>query len=221
MSVLPCNVAGAANGAQGVQRQGTRRDRCLSSKAHTWSAGRCACAESGHRTRIYISRGNRYRVANAQDLVAYRSEASGDLRTPIVDKKGVIRHVHPGMEYHDAEPGSGHEHCDRDMAGIREVVAKLLAEQSSSRLLTAPGVQDPQKRRRSDECGDHTDGQLGWTQDRARYGVAYQQKCTSRKKRRRQQASVRTTRERSNQVRNKQADESHGTRHGHRCCGQH
>jgi peroxiredoxin len=54
-----------------------------------------------------------------------RPATSGTL---IVDKKGVIRHVHPGMEYHDAEPGSGHDHCHRDMAGIREAVAKLLAE---------------------------------------------------------------------------------------------
>jgi peroxiredoxin len=54
-----------------------------------------------------------------------RPATSGTL---IVDKKGVIRHVHPGMEYHDTEPGSGHDHCQRDMAGIREAVTGLLAE---------------------------------------------------------------------------------------------
>lgn len=48
--------------------------------------------------------------------------------TFIVDKAGIIRFVHPGMEYHDADGREGHEMCGSDMAGIRATIEGLLAE---------------------------------------------------------------------------------------------
>jgi len=46
----------------------------------------------------------------------------------LLDKTGVIRFVHPGMEYHDADGQAGHEMCATDMATIRATIEQLLAE---------------------------------------------------------------------------------------------
>lgn len=47
----------------------------------------------------------------------------------VVDKKGVIRYVHPGGEFHDAVAGApGHERCERDYREIEQVVERLLRE---------------------------------------------------------------------------------------------
>jgi hypothetical protein len=48
--------------------------------------------------------------------------------TFLVDKAGVIRFVHPGMEYHDPDGREGHEVCANDMASIRTAIEGLLAE---------------------------------------------------------------------------------------------
>jgi peroxiredoxin len=48
--------------------------------------------------------------------------------TFLVDKSGVIRFVHPGMEYHDADGREGHEVCANDMATLRAAIESLLAE---------------------------------------------------------------------------------------------
>ena len=45
----------------------------------------------------------------------------------LVDKRGVIRYVHPGGEYHvSADPG--HERCNRDYKDIEKAIQRLLAE---------------------------------------------------------------------------------------------
>jgi len=48
--------------------------------------------------------------------------------TFLLDKTGIIRFVHPGMEYHDADGSVGHEMCVDDMANIRTAIEQLLAE---------------------------------------------------------------------------------------------
>lgn len=54
--------------------------------------------------------------------------------TFLVDKTGVIRFVHPGMEYHDAEDteathdAADHAQCVRDMVTIETTIRQLLAE---------------------------------------------------------------------------------------------
>ncbi|MGK2924906.1 MAG: peroxiredoxin family protein [Lysobacterales bacterium] len=51
--------------------------------------------------------------------------------TFLLDRSGIIRFVHPGMEYHDAgdEDGGGeHEMCVNDMASIRAAIERLIAE---------------------------------------------------------------------------------------------
>jgi thiol-disulfide isomerase/thioredoxin len=48
--------------------------------------------------------------------------------TFVLDKKGVVRFVHPGMEYHENESGSGHEMCERDLGSVRAAIEQLLAE---------------------------------------------------------------------------------------------
>jgi len=48
--------------------------------------------------------------------------------TLLVDKSGVIRFVHPGMEYHDDEGDEEHTMCVHDMGNIRAAVERLLAE---------------------------------------------------------------------------------------------
>jgi peroxiredoxin len=52
--------------------------------------------------------------------------------TFLLDKSGVIRFVHPGMEYHDLDHWEGgaenHAMCAADMAGIRSQIERLLAE---------------------------------------------------------------------------------------------
>lgn len=61
--------------------------------------------------------------------------------TFLLDKTGVIRFVHPGMEYHDAgdvdagDDSEGHAVCVRDMARIRAAIEQLIAER---------GERDPQ-----------------------------------------------------------------------------
>lgn len=48
--------------------------------------------------------------------------------TFLLDKSGVIRHIHPGMEYHDTNGSDGHAMCPVDLAGIRAQIERLLAE---------------------------------------------------------------------------------------------
>ena len=48
--------------------------------------------------------------------------------TFVLDKYGVIRYVHPGMEYHDADGSPDHAMCVDDMAAIRGTIERLLAE---------------------------------------------------------------------------------------------
>jgi peroxiredoxin len=45
----------------------------------------------------------------------------------IVDRKGMIRHVHPGGEFHEGGE-SGHESCNRDFRAIDAEVSRLLRE---------------------------------------------------------------------------------------------
>ena len=50
--------------------------------------------------------------------------------TFILDKEGIVRFIHPGMEYHDnADPAPGqHAMCADDLGRIRAAISKLLAE---------------------------------------------------------------------------------------------
>jgi len=47
----------------------------------------------------------------------------------VVDKRGVIRYVHPGGEFHEGQAaGEGHARCERDYKEIEQVISRLLAE---------------------------------------------------------------------------------------------
>jgi peroxiredoxin len=48
--------------------------------------------------------------------------------TFLLDKSGVIRFVHPGMEYHDDNGDEEHTMCVDDMGNIRAAIERLLAE---------------------------------------------------------------------------------------------
>ena len=48
--------------------------------------------------------------------------------TFLLDKSGVIRFVHPGMEYHDDNGDEKHTMCVDDMGNIRAAIERLLAE---------------------------------------------------------------------------------------------
>jgi peroxiredoxin len=48
--------------------------------------------------------------------------------TFVLDKRGVIRFIHPGMEYHDASGSDEHAMCVDDMRAIRATIERLLAE---------------------------------------------------------------------------------------------
>ncbi len=48
--------------------------------------------------------------------------------TFLLDKQGVIRFIHPGMEYHDRSGPKGHAMCVDDMGRIRTEIERLLAE---------------------------------------------------------------------------------------------
>lgn len=48
--------------------------------------------------------------------------------TFILDKAGIIRFIHPGMEYHDPIATEGHAMCANDMGRIRATITRLLAE---------------------------------------------------------------------------------------------
>ena len=45
----------------------------------------------------------------------------------VVDRKGIIRYVHPGGEFHEGQAG-GHARCERDYKEIEQVIGHLLAE---------------------------------------------------------------------------------------------
>ncbi len=49
--------------------------------------------------------------------------------TFLLDKSGIIRFVHPGMEYHDDDGAEGHAMCVSDMSSIRGAIEWLLSEQ--------------------------------------------------------------------------------------------
>ncbi|MFP4278113.1 MAG: peroxiredoxin family protein [Wenzhouxiangella sp.] len=48
--------------------------------------------------------------------------------TFLLDKQGVIRFIHPGMEYHDENGQDGHAMCVDDMLAIRTEIERLLVE---------------------------------------------------------------------------------------------
>jgi peroxiredoxin len=48
--------------------------------------------------------------------------------TFLLDRSGVIRFVHPGMEYHDDNGDEEHTMCVDDMRNIRAAIERLLAE---------------------------------------------------------------------------------------------
>ena len=48
--------------------------------------------------------------------------------TFLLDKNGVIRYVHPGMEYHDGAVSPEHSVCQNDLAAIRAAVDRLLQQ---------------------------------------------------------------------------------------------
>jgi thiol-disulfide isomerase/thioredoxin len=48
--------------------------------------------------------------------------------TFILDRKGVVRFVHPGMEYHDGAPSEEHAACENDFHVIRATIERLLSE---------------------------------------------------------------------------------------------
>jgi peroxiredoxin len=45
----------------------------------------------------------------------------------VVDRKGIIRYVHPGGEFHESKE-EGHAHCDRDYRDIERIIGRLLSE---------------------------------------------------------------------------------------------
>jgi peroxiredoxin len=47
--------------------------------------------------------------------------------TFLLDRSGIIRFVHPGMEYHDTDGDPEHAMCMNDMAGIRAAIERLIA----------------------------------------------------------------------------------------------
>jgi thiol-disulfide isomerase/thioredoxin len=51
--------------------------------------------------------------------------------TFILDKAGIIRFIHPGMEYHDADGSEQHAMCAQDMGRIRAVIERLAAEEGT------------------------------------------------------------------------------------------
>ena len=48
--------------------------------------------------------------------------------TFILDKNGVVRYVHPGMEYHDGAATQEHATCENDLAAIRATIDRLISE---------------------------------------------------------------------------------------------
>lgn len=48
----------------------------------------------------------------------------------LVDRRGIIRYVHPGGEFHEGNEGgfSSHESCNRDYRAIEATIRQLLAE---------------------------------------------------------------------------------------------
>lgn len=48
--------------------------------------------------------------------------------TFLLGKKGIIRFVHPGMEYHDSNGSVEHAACANDMATIRAAIDRLISE---------------------------------------------------------------------------------------------
>ena len=45
----------------------------------------------------------------------------------VIDKKGFIRYVHPGGEFHEGGEGD-HARCDRDYKDVEQIIARLLKE---------------------------------------------------------------------------------------------
>ena len=56
-----------------------------------------------------------------------RVESAWTSITWVLDRRGTIRYVHPGGEYHDGG-GPAHARCRRDARALRRVIDELLAE---------------------------------------------------------------------------------------------
>jgi hypothetical protein len=48
----------------------------------------------------------------------------------VIDKRGIIRYVHPGVEFHEAAAGEGpgHDACHAQFHDIEQTIVRLLAE---------------------------------------------------------------------------------------------
>lgn len=79
-----------------------------------------------------------WRTVNLKDWWLTGPDRPATSVTFILDKTGVIRFIHPGMEYHD--DGSGlHAMCANDMGRIRAVIERLIAESIEGGRPVGPG----------------------------------------------------------------------------------
>jgi peroxiredoxin len=69
-----------------------------------------------------------WRTRTLKDWWLTGPERPATSATFLLDKSGIIRFVHPGMEYHDDDGAEEHAMCVDDMANIRAAIERLIAE---------------------------------------------------------------------------------------------
>ncbi|QJW90666.1 TlpA family protein disulfide reductase [Spirosoma taeanense] len=70
----------------------------------------------------------KWRTGTLKDWWLAGPERPATSVTFILDKSGIIRFVHPGMEYHDDNGTELHAMCTDDMVRIRAAIKRLVAE---------------------------------------------------------------------------------------------
>lgn len=69
-----------------------------------------------------------WRIGTLKEWWLTGPRRQGTSVTFILDKSGVIRFIHPGMEYHDDNGSDQHAMCATDMGRIRAAIDQLIAE---------------------------------------------------------------------------------------------
>jgi peroxiredoxin len=99
-------------------------------KAGREADGSHGCSGAPSRRTVPVRGSHRLGVATGtlKDWWLTGPERPATSVTFLLDRSGIIRFIHPGMEYHDDNGSGEHAMCSNDMASIRAAIERLIAE---------------------------------------------------------------------------------------------
>jgi hypothetical protein len=86
-----------------------------------------ANARSNPTEGIHFSRSSRWRLGSLRRWWTDPEKRGWTSVSFVIDKKGIIRYVHPGGEFHETREAD-HARCDRDYRDVEQMIERLLKE---------------------------------------------------------------------------------------------